>query len=78
MPRTMPNRMQVHWDEAKRFLKREWPRLTEVDLDVVEGEYDRLIRKIKEIYRGPDEITLEATVKGKLQRFLNRLEGMTD
>lgn len=73
--RTTPNRMQTVWDEVKRFLRQEWPQLTEVDLDEIDGEYDRLIRKIKEIYGGPDEITQEAAIKGKIGRFLNHSSG---
>lgn len=74
MPPTTPNRMQRSWSEVRGFLKREWPRLTDVDLDDIDGEYDRLIHKIKAVYGGPDEITQEAKIKGKLQRFLNNLE----
>ena len=59
---------------AKLFLRREWPLLTEVDLEQIDGEYDRLIHKVKELYDGGDEIQIEAAIKGKLQRFLNRLE----
>ncbi len=65
--------MQQHWQEAQKFLKREWPRLTDVDLEEIDGEYDRLIRKIKELYRGSDEIMQEAPIKEKLQQFLNAL-----
>lgn len=74
MLRTTPNRMQTDWDEVKKFLKQEWPRLTDVDLEEIDGEYDRLIRKIKEIYGGPDGITQEAAIKGKIKRFLNHRE----
>lgn len=74
MFRAMPNRLQEHWEEAKRFLKREWPRLSEVDLEEIDGEYDRLIRKIKEVYGGPEEIMQEAAIKGRLQSFVNDLE----
>ena len=71
--KTIPNRMQRHWEETKQFLKREWPCLTDVDLDEIDGEYDRLIHKIHELYDG-DEIQIEADIKGKIQRFLNLLE----
>ena len=70
----MPNRMQSHWEEVRKILEREWPRLTPVDLEEIDGEYDRLIRKIRELYGGPDEITQEASIKGHLQRLLNQLE----
>lgn len=71
---TMPNRMQLHWEDAKRFLRREWPRLAEVDLEEIDGEYDRLIHKVKELYGGGDEIQQEAAIKGKIQRLLNEIE----
>lgn len=69
-----PNRMQEHWDAVKPYLKREWPRLTDVDLEQIDGEYDRLIRKVRELYRTGAEIQIEAGIKGKLQRYLNELE----
>ncbi len=75
MPIT-PNRMQKHWDAVKPYLKREWPRLTDVDLEQIDGEYDRLIGKVHELYRTGDEIQIEAGIKGKLQRFLNGLDGV--
>ena len=75
MTATMPNRMQRHWPETQPFLKREWPALTDADLDEIDGEYDRLIHKVKELYRLGDEIQIEAAIKGKIQRFLNDLEG---
>lgn len=70
----MPNRMQHHWENVRHFLKKEWPKLTDVDLEEIDGEYDRLIHKIKELYGGPEEIMQEAAVKGKIQRYLNDLE----
>lgn len=70
----MPNRMQLHWNEVQSFLKREWPKLAEVDLEEIDGEFDRLIAKLKDLYGGPAEITQEAYVRDKLQLFLNDLE----
>jgi uncharacterized protein YjbJ (UPF0337 family) len=69
-----PNRMQKNWDAVKPYLKREWPLLTDVDLEQIDGEYDRLIAKVRELYRTGDEIQIEAWIKGRLQRFLNELE----
>lgn len=74
MAPTTPNRMQKHWEPAKAFLKREWPKLTEVDLEEIDGEYDRLIHKIWELYDGPQEIMQEASIKSKLQSFFNYIE----
>lgn len=74
--KTTPNRMQRHWGEASLFLKREWPELTEVDLEEIDGEYDRLIRKVRELCGGGDEIQLEGAIKTKIQTYLNELEGI--
>ena len=70
----VPNRMQRHWGPVKFLLQREWPLLTDVDLEEIDGEYDRLIHKIRELYGGPTEITQEAAIKGKIQGYLNDLE----
>lgn len=69
--------MQEHWEEVKKFLKQEWPKLTDVDLEEIDGEYDRLITKIKEIYGGPEEITQEAAIKGKIKRIIDRVGPFT-
>ena len=74
MSATMPNRMQRHWDEVRSFLKREWPRLTDFDLNEIDGEYDRLVKKVRELFGGPVEITQESFIRDKVQRFLNNLE----
>jgi uncharacterized protein YjbJ (UPF0337 family) len=76
MPHTTPNRMQSHWQKVRHFLKTEWPKLTETDLDEIDGEYDRLIHKVKKIYRTGDEIQIEAGIKGKIQLFLNHLDNL--
>ncbi len=69
-----PNRMQRYWEVIVPFLKREWPRLTDVDIEEIDGEYDRLIHKIWELYDGPQEIMQEAVIKGTIQRYLNDVE----
>ncbi len=74
---TTPNRMQKHWSVVKGFLRREWPRLTDVDLEEIDGEYDRLIHKVKELYDGGEEIQQEAAIKTKIQAYLNDLEQTT-
>ena len=74
---TTPNRMQLHWVEVQPFLKRIWPKLTDVDLEEIDGEFDRLIQKIKQLYGGPEEIMQEAPIKSKIQRYLNELEQKT-
>jgi hypothetical protein len=73
---SIPNRMQKHWPAMIEFLKKEWPLLTEADFDDIDGEYDRLILKIKEIYGGGSEIQMEGKIKSKIQSHLNDLEGL--
>lgn len=68
------NRMEKYWEAVVPFLKREWPKLTDVDVEEIDGEYDRLIHKIRELYDGSEEIMQEAKIKGKIQIFLNDLE----
>lgn len=74
MSQMTTNRMQSHWEAVKPFLKTEWPKLTDVDFEEIDGEYDRLIHKVRELYHGNEEIMQEAAIKGKIQRFLNDLE----
>lgn len=71
---TTPNRMQRHWGEVKHFLVREWPKIADVDLEEIDGEYDRLIRIVRGLYGGGEEIQLEGAIKTKMQAFLNSLE----
>lgn len=74
--KTTPNRMQLHWDVMKAYLRREWPKLSDVDLEEIDGEYDRLIHTLKELYRCGDEIQIEAGIRDKIQRYLNELESV--
>ncbi|MDO8644357.1 MAG: hypothetical protein Q7S00_05265 [bacterium] len=74
MIQTTPNRLQTHWNKVQKFIKTEWPRLTDYDFEQIDGEYDRLILTIKKLYGGPAWITQEAGIKTKLQKFLNSLE----
>lgn len=71
-----PNRLQTHWPLVQQFIQKQWPRINRFDLEQIDGEYDRLILKIKELYGGPAWITQEAGIKTRLQKFLNQLEGL--
>lgn len=68
--------MQQHWSEARHYLKREWPKLTDVDLEEIDGQYDRLIGKIRELYNGRAEITQEGAIKTRLQKYFNGLDSI--
>ncbi len=74
MPGTTANRLQTHWGEIQPFLKQEWPRLTQVDLDEINGHYDRLIQKIHELHGGGQNIQIEGGIKTKIQNYINALE----
>ncbi|WP_078120414.1 CsbD family protein [Thiosocius teredinicola] len=39
-----------NWNQAKGHLKVRWGELTDDDLDVIEGERDKLVGKIQERY----------------------------
>jgi len=64
--------MIAHWKAARVLIKSEWSRLTDADCDAIDAEYDRLIDRIRELYRTGATIMLEAEVKGKVNRFLER------
>lgn len=68
--------MQRHWPAMVAFLQKEWPLLTSVDFEDIDGEYDRLIHKIRRIYGGGAEIQMEGEIKTKIQDHLNALEGI--
>lgn len=74
--KTTPNRLQTHWELVKEFVQKEWPRITDFDLQEIDGEYDRIVLKIKELYNGPAWITQEAGIKDRLQKFVNGLDGI--
>lgn len=43
-------RMKGNWNQFKGKIKEKWGRLTDDDLNVVEGQRDQLIGKIQEKY----------------------------
>jgi len=47
---TIMNRDQVkgNWNQVKGEVKRRWGKLSDDDLDVVDGEYDKLVGKLQE------------------------------
>lgn len=71
---TTPNRMQEYWTQVLPFLHEQWPRLTQTDLEEINGDFDVLLKKIKEYYNNfPIE---EIRARDRLQAFLNQLEGV--
>lgn len=67
-----PNRMQLHWEAVKPFIKREWPRISETAIENMDGNFDRFLEYLKESYNHfPLE---EARARNKIQDFINKLE----
>ena len=56
------NWLQVadRWREAKTRIRRKWGKLTDDDLDLIDGRRDRLERKILQLYGfAPDHVRKE-------------------
>jgi uncharacterized protein YjbJ (UPF0337 family) len=43
-----PRDLQLHWQELKSKAKQAWPRLTDAELDVINGDVARLIDKVRD------------------------------
>lgn len=69
---SIPNRMEYHWEEAKKFIRKEWPLLSETAIKNINGSFDLFLKYLKESY---DNFPLEeAKARDKLQRFFNSIE----
>ena len=44
------DRVEGNWKQFKGMVKEKWGKLTDDDLDVIEGKRDRLVGKIQERY----------------------------
>jgi hypothetical protein len=66
------NRMQEHWTEAKLFIKKTWPKFTEVELKRINGDFDRFLATLHELYN--DFPAREAEAREQLNRLFNRLD----
>ncbi len=71
---TVPNRLQEHWNKMRPLILREWGRLTESDLDAVNGEFDRLVEMVKQRYDGPVITVREADIRYKVLQLLKEVE----
>ncbi|MBX7147618.1 hypothetical protein K1X76_00910 [bacterium] len=71
---TTPNRMQEHWSDLKIYIKQEWPRFSDATIENVNGDFDRFLKHLKDLYNNfPLE---EAKARSKIQAYLNHLEGL--
>jgi len=66
------NRMQTYWPETKEFIRKNWPEMTAVELERINGNYDKFLFYLKEYY---NNFPLnEAIALTKLQKFYNELD----
>lgn len=66
------NRLQKHWSKARLFIGERWPKITEVELRQINGDYDTFARFLNEYYN--DFPRTEAEARSLLQRFLNKCD----
>lgn len=66
------NRLQAHWNEARGFIHQNWPKFTKSELDHINGDYDRFLAILKDLYGGFP--MTEAIARSKLQRLFNQIE----
>jgi uncharacterized protein YjbJ (UPF0337 family) len=57
------DQMAGKWHQLKGSIKKEWGKLTDNDLDQVEGNYETLVGKIQEKY-GTSREEIERRLKG--------------
>ncbi len=69
-----PNRLQTHWQELKPLLLKEWPKLTDSDLEYTSGEFDRLVEVIKQRYDGPVYTVSEEVIRYVVLKMLQKVE----
>lgn len=66
------NRFETYWNQARDFIRNEWPQFTDVELNRVNGNYDLFLHYLKEFYH--DFPLQEAVARGKLQKLFNTLD----
>lgn len=73
MPHT-PNRLETHWTEIKPLVLKEWPALTEADLENTGKQFDKLVDVIRENCGGRAGIIQEAAIRTHLTKILDSWE----
>ena len=74
----MPNRLQTNWERMKPRILTHWDRLTETDIENVNGAFDDLVELIRKRYK-PDRssITVEAKIRDWLYGEIRTIERET-
>jgi hypothetical protein len=73
MPFT-PNRLEENWSRIQPLILKEWSLLTESDLEIVDGRFDRLVEIVRQRYGGRVEIIQEAAIRNTLNCLLQQIE----
>jgi uncharacterized protein YjbJ (UPF0337 family) len=60
--------LKGNWRQFRGEIQKQWGKLTNDDLDVIEGEYDKLVGRIQERY-GYARDRAEAEVDEYLERY---------
>ncbi len=71
---TTPNRLQVNWNRMKPLILKKWDRLTELDLQYIDTEFDRLVDIVKQRYDEPIITVKEADIRQEVLDMLEKVE----
>lgn len=71
---TTPNRLQVNWNRIKPLILKKWDLLTDLDLQYIDGEFDRLVDIVKQRYDEPVITVKEADIRQAILEMLQKLE----
>ncbi|MFO1518736.1 MAG: hypothetical protein U1F57_03585 [bacterium] len=69
-----PNRMETFWKEMRPLLLKKWERLTDSDLDYIDGEFDRLVKVVRQRYDDPVITVKEAHIRQAVLDLLTQVE----
>ncbi|MBI2335241.1 MAG: hypothetical protein HYU97_00545 [Deltaproteobacteria bacterium] len=71
---SLPNRLETQWPELKLKLQNKWDRLSDTDLEKINGHFDLLVKTLRNLYGGRIEIIQEAAIRDSLNEMLTELE----
>ena len=66
------NRMQTYWEESQVFIKKKWPKFTDVEFKRINGDFDRFLEYLIEFYN--DYPRTEAVALDNLNKLYNHLD----
>ncbi len=66
------NRLQKHWPKVRVFIQQTWPKMTDVELGRINGDFDVFAKYYNEYYG--DFPRGEASARELLQKFTNHCD----